>query len=220
MKVLVAIPSCHKDDWTRCRAWIDGHDLTTRFTPEARREAVRQTWWNKLPYDYRFFFGRGEATQPDEVILDVPDGFSHHCDKNRAMFRWALWHGYDWVFRCDDDTFVRALEVPTYGDQVGWGPDLSVAHNYITGGAGFWISRRAMDLVVTAGCERTHEDDLWIGRDVLERSGLVRVHDPRYYPSPTHFVEPGKLPEGWLTCHSCTPEMMRHLWRTQISACA
>jgi hypothetical protein len=214
--VLVAVPSCRKDDWSQCPAWIGDHSsLLDRATPAERRQAVRDTWWNRLNGDHRFFFGHtNDVLLNDEISLPVSDSFRFHCDKNKAMLSWALQQGYEWVFRCDDDTFIKAdqLEIPEKGDQVGWGPELGNWHNYITGGAGFWLSRAAVELIVNSPTTKTHEDDLWIGRDILEKSSLDRVHDPRYYPSPTHTIEIDKLPNDWITCHSCTPEIMRALF--------
>lgn len=217
-KVLVAIPTCHSDKWDGCKAWIGDHkDLSKRPSPAERRQAVRDTWWNKQAFDYMFFFGQGETSLPDEITLNVPDDFPHHCRKNQEMFKWAFRRGYDWVFRCDDDTYVKRLEIPTEGDQIGWGEHLGVHRNYITGGAGFWVNRKSMELIATADVgNRTHEDDLWIGQDVLHRCN--RVHDPRYFPSPNHAVDIDNLPADWLTCHSCTPVIMRALCQIQTSA--
>ena len=110
-KVLVAVPVCHKDDWNGCPLWVGDHtpeNLQSRSTPEERLQAVRDTWWSSLTLDKKFFFGQGSRTlRDDEVILPVPDRFRYHCLKNQMMFRWALEHDYDWVFRCDDDAYVR-----------------------------------------------------------------------------------------------------------------
>lgn len=222
-KVLVAVPNCHSDNWSNCANWLLDHSpelLAMRACPEERRKAVRDTWWNKQPFDYKFFFGQNGKRQPlaDEVFLEVPDGFDHFAEKNKAICRWALEQGYDWLFHCDDDTFVRFLEVPTTGDQIGRAPYGFGGKNYICGGSGFWLSRHALELIANSRCTFTHEDDVWIGRVVMSDPSAVRVHDPRYYQQAPHHVVPSLLPDDWLTCHSCTPEVMRELWRIQESA--
>lgn len=218
MKVLIAVPVCHKDDWGGCPVWEGDHNnLASRPTPQERLQAVRETWWPELTSDKKFFFGGGtREPREDEIILPCPDSFRFHCQKNQEMFRWAVRNGYDWVFRCDDDTYVRTdkLVVPKSGDQIGWGPWLGRGNNYITGGAGFWLSRAALALIVKAPLTKTHEDDLWIGRDVLANSGVRIIHDPRYCPataSDGHGVDVTKLPADWITVHSCPPQVMKEI---------
>ena len=222
-KVLVAVPVCHNDDWNECPLWVGDHtpeNLQSRPTPQERIQAVRDTWWSDLTFDKKFFFGRGSRTlRDDEIILPVPDRFKKHCLKNQMMFQWALDNDYDWVFRCDDDAYVRPdrlTEASTelLGDQIGWGPWVGQGNNYITGGAGFWLSRKALSRIADAPITKTHEDDLWIGRDVLARPDIRRVHDPRYCPataSDGHGVDVTKLPSNWITVHSCSPKVMKEI---------
>jgi hypothetical protein len=220
VKILLGIPVCRTDAFNNCPIWLGDHaDLSSRATPEERRNAVRETWWSQLTVDRRFFFGTNSGTPlDDEIFLDVPDSFDRHCQKNQAMFEWALENGYDFVFRSDDDTYVRAdkLEQAAQSlnaDQIGWCPWLGAGSNYITGGAGFWISRRAMEAVVATPVTRTHEDDLWIGRSVFApHPELTRKHDPRYVPGDKHYADPSQLSNiDWITAHSCTPAVMREL---------
>ena len=222
-KVLVAVPNCHKDNWKNCPNWLLDHSpelLAARATPEERRACVRETWWNKQPYDYRFFFGLNGGRKPlaDEVFLEVPDDFEYFAQKNKAICRWAIEQKYDWMFHCDDDTYVRRLELPTHGDQIGRAPFGFGGKNYICGGSGYWLSRKAMQLLVADRCAYSHEDDVWIGQ-VMQHPTIERVHDPRYYQQHPHLVIPSLLPNGWLTCHSCTPNVMRELWQIQTSQC-
>lgn len=228
MRYLVAVPVCHRDNWEECPLWVGDHpDLTARPTPAERIAAVRDTWWKSLSFDRRFFYGyqgrHAPASRADEVELEVPDYFRFHCAKNQAMFRWALEHDYDYVYRCDDDTFVHPARLEQHareltGDQIGYLPHPQWSGNYITGGAGYWISRKGMELVVSSPITRTHEDDLWIGR-LLKDSGVIRVHDPRYRPGldgdDGHSVIPERLlgNKTFIAVHSCSPETMKQLWR-------
>ncbi len=66
--------------------------------------------------DLKFFRGRSEyvrAGEPQpkplffEVFLDCPDGYGERKEKMLAIFRWAFEHGYDYVWKIDDDVYLR-----------------------------------------------------------------------------------------------------------------
>lgn len=179
MKLLIAILSCNRDAHL--------HDV------------VRDTWLIRKPanVDHCFFMGHGSRkASPDELIVDAGDDYSEITQKSRAMFQWALNHNYDFVFHCGRDTYINVerlvnagLEpydyaghrtiggeqahlvelVPTLG--TGWFP-------YASGGAGSWLSRRAMQLIVNS--KLYHQaDDLLYGW-ILGSNGVQLYHDPRF----------------------------------------
>ena len=43
----------------------------------------------------------------DEVALPVPDDYFHLVFKTKAMHKWALENGFDFVYKCDTDTYCR-----------------------------------------------------------------------------------------------------------------
>jgi hypothetical protein len=64
--------------------------------------------------DLKFFLGRSEnVDQPQrkpcffEVFLDCPDGYGERKEKMLAIFKWAFEHGYDYVWKIDDDVYLR-----------------------------------------------------------------------------------------------------------------
>lgn len=93
MRILVAVTNC----WAR----------------RQRQEAIRNTWLKDIPptIDVRFFLGRALGTVPplkdDEVLVDVDDGYRSLPAKTRAICRYAFAHGYDWLFKSDDDAYVQ-----------------------------------------------------------------------------------------------------------------
>jgi len=69
------------------------------------------------------------------------------------MFQWILDNGYDRVFKADDDTYVHVPRLLVSGkeefDYVGR-PDQADRYNHwMQGGAGYWLSRHAMEHLVS-----------------------------------------------------------------------
>jgi hypothetical protein len=188
MKILIAISSCGD------------------FERNGNNQALRDTWLQDLaPFaatvDYKFFFGHGQdgPELADSIVLpDVPDDYGHLTYKTRSSLRWALAEGYDYVFRCFPDTYVRVdrlmacgFDAHDYhgdfrseeGGRIDGGtgefrPTLQQAQNYASGGAGYWLSRRAFARLVDApilGVWRDtvmpYVEDLWVG-NILGKCGL------------------------------------------------
>lgn len=139
MKVLIAILSC---------------DL---FRTNGNNQALRDTW---LPLvsgaDHKIFMGHGSnCTLPDEVLLDAPDDYAHVTYKTRAIYKWALEHNYDFIFKCFPDTYVcpdrllrSGFENYDYVGNFACRPQGSFA--YCTGGSGYWLSKKAYKPLATA----------------------------------------------------------------------
>lgn len=221
MKSLIAISSCGD------------------FESNGNNQALRETWLNDLsPYSrlhYKFFFGVGQNAPEleDSVILsDVPDDYGHLTYKTRASLRWAHAEGYEYVFRCFPDTYVRVdrlmrcgFEIADYhGDfrsEEGGRPDggtgklmptLQQAQNYASGGAGYWLSRKAFSFLLDApvlGVWRDdltpYVEDLWVGNILGKCGTLLRYfddtrfcnHGSRMWPNPGNDV---------ITAHMSCPE--------------
>ena len=191
----------------------------------ARRDACRATWFGALRSRVRhavFVTGAGDfaVDKTDTAVLDcaVPDGYDDIWQKTLASFRWAL-HCTDWthLFHCDDDTYVApsrwlAAGIPR-GDYVGcpyphdWWPT-----PYASGGAGFWLTRHAVEILVTMlpryvkryvdtkGAPLT-SDDLLIGK-CLADVGVRLTTDARLQ----YTAEP--LAAGQHTAHWIAAEQM------------
>lgn len=144
MKSLIAVATCHVLQY-RLKAL-----------------AQRVTWVKDVRgVDVRFFCGRNtnpcEPNQPmttDEVWLDCPDSYAERKEKIKAIFRWALDHGYDRVYKIDDDVYLRPERLVSLGEmdyggwpmpqKFFWGEQLL----YETGtvlGAFYVLSRKAME---------------------------------------------------------------------------
>jgi hypothetical protein len=214
-KVLIAIPACHKYDYTNDPAKL------TRDT-SGRIEAQRDTWLKDIKafssyVDYRIFYGRGagRASESDEIFLDVDDDYMHLPQKMRGIYQWALEHGYDYIFKCDDDTFVYVDRLMASGFEQ-WDYTGFCFHrtgNYVSGGPGYWLSKKAMQIIVNASPEHWAED-LCTGRELM-RNGIKPHRDARYLPGfAKHFVDLDALPadHSYISFHACTPTMMQRLY--------
>ena len=108
----------------------------------------------------------------------------------RELARWALADGYDYVFKCDDDTYVWVDRLLASGferwDYCGFSHDWHTPR-FASGGAGYWMSRRAMGVLAAQEDAFEPHDDVWVGA-VMERDGIVLAHDSRYQPELPHVL--------------------------------
>ena len=233
MKLLVAIMTCHKLDY-----FID--DLTIDWCTQqglrctdqqARVNTIRATWLKELPeeFDYKFFYGtklrdskqnqrvptKFNLREPlsDEVYLDCGDSYTSNPDKMKAICRWALDHGYDYILRCDDDTFIYPERL-LVNDSSGWtGKDYVGAsdNNFHPGGCVF-LSRRMMELVITERVT-TYADDVWMGQISRDQNIPMTTLRTMRNQWGTGYKVPSNInPTGISSFHSCTPDVMRVLY--------
>ena len=210
-RILVAVPSCHA-----LRHW---------------EQAVRETWGKDVPaeVDLRFFLGdragiHDSALHPyaaDEVHLSVPDDWAGITKKTVAIFRWALSQGYTYVWKADLDTLVRPMLLLSSGlDQYDWvGGQNS---HFASGGAGYGLSRRAMECVVNWPITQTCAEDLHTAEALLS-SGIQLHHDPRFKFIPGASLEPEDVTyhlssvRAWDAKY--TPAWMYEAWNAKGTYC-
>ena len=232
-KVLIAVPAC----W-RYTYGSHANDLPigARQT-EGRVEAVRSTWWNDIkPFgdyvDAKFFYGIAPMGMvrkplPDEVFLNIPDDYEHLPLKMHAIYKWALQHGYDYVFKADDDGYLyvdRLMRVEfEKWDQMGFS---NCAHGlaqscgcYVTGGAGYFLSKRALQAVTSTPLNAVSphkwaED--WQTGQVLRAKRMRRSGHPGFLPGfDKHYVDVDevlKSDKQYVALHAVTPEGMHKLY--------
>jgi hypothetical protein len=235
MKLLIAIMTCHRLDYYMDDCTVDYLDQRgwRCHDQQARVNTIRETWVKEIPadVDYKFFSGnrlrqdrerrvqrKVELREPssDEIFLDCGDNYTSNPDKMKAICAWALAHGYDYILRCDDDTFIypdRLLATNwAQFDYVGAGTD---PHTFHPGGCMF-LSRRAMGFIVQ-GSPTGYADDLWIGQ-LLRDKGIKLANEPTMHNKwgDGYVVVPANLPVDTLSSfHSCKPEVMRELYAIQ-----
>ena len=224
MKLLVAVMTCHRldyyiDDLTV--DWCTQNNLRS-LDQQARVNTIRETWLTTIPdLDYKFFYGtllRQDRRKPqpnlrtplaDEVFLDCGDNYTENPAKMKAICRWALDHGYDYLLRCDDDTFIYPTLFATDWNQFDYSG--SCATNDFHPGGCMFLSRRMMETIIAAPITN-YADDVWIG-SVARDKHILMHHIPNMRNQwGTGYKVPMDIdPTGIASFHSCTPEVMRRL---------
>jgi hypothetical protein len=174
-KALIAIAGCERD------------------ARNGYNQAIRDTWKKAVSgADFLFFVGQGDIPlASDEIRIAAPDDYKSLPYKTKAILNWSIEHGYDHTFKCDTDTFVYPSRLLASGfenyDYSGWFngvPNQRCVtdrqwYTWASGGIGYWLSRKAAQIVVA---QEPHHwaEDLWVGQ-VLSHKPISIFHDPRYW---------------------------------------
>ena len=212
MKVLLAIsswpPSAINGDHQSSRnTWLQyAHGLDYKFfmgdgNAVHENDDLIDAEWERRPGHY--------ATKPsvsdpityvpkaDEVLLPCPYDFKHLPFKVREICYWTLDCDYDYLFKVDTDTYVDIPRLLASGfeqhDYIGT-PFTVGDLAYASGGAGYWVSRRAMCFLATAAIA-TPWDDIWVGQ-TLREYGIPLHIDTRYNVCSPHDFSSGPRPDN------------------------
>lgn len=165
-------------------------------------DAMRETWLNNSPVEYRVFLGETKRNRPlraNEVLLAAPDDDRKLVLKVVQMIRWAHEHDYTHVFRCNDQVYAvsgrllkSGYQEHDYAGLVCNGTEWSDWKEFCLGGAGYWLSRKAMDAVISAEITTLFEEGHVAM--TLAATGIRPVHDKRYHYTRRVYKDP--LPES------------------------
>lgn len=176
MKILVAVTNC----------WMY----------RSRQEVIRATWLQSKPaeVDVKFFLGRPPAglditkqppLRPDEVLVDVDDGYTGLPAKTREMCRYMRANDYSWMHKTDDDVYTRlerlvSSDFAQLGHYVGRkrGPSGNWPAPYASGFA-YWLSPKAAGIVADAKLTDDPAEDRWVGNTLMQ-AGIHCMPDYRY----------------------------------------
>jgi hypothetical protein len=238
-RILIAVPVCHKFEYSRwesgdsphyeqSKAWQNkpyGTDIHISGNGNLDRiSALRDTWLKDIePFkshvDYKLFFGtpHPRPAEADEVFLLVPDDYAALPLKTREICKYALEHNYDYVVKCDDDSFVfvdKLIREITFNkfDYAGW-----CNGNVCSGGPGYILSKRAFTLVANNFSNTSWAEDVCTGH-VLTNAKITPVHLEAHRPG---FAAHWFFPKGFdpsvdlsslVALHAMQPEVMRELY--------
>ena len=231
-KVLIAIPACDKFDYGKWESddspaynertnynhqpYGTGIHISGGLNP--RIDAIRETWWKDIPthptMTGKFFYGtpHNRPAADDEVFLNVPGDYAHLPLRTYEICQYALKNGYDYVFKCDDDTIVyvdRLLEeIQDYRPDHG-----GYLHGRVcSGGPGYILSRKGMAAVQNNPSEWA--EDVWVSKCLfsadIEPTMLVN-HRPGFED---HWIfgtkfDPAKLTVDMVSAHAVQPDVMK-----------
>lgn len=187
-KSLIAVISCNRDA-------MNGYN-----------HAVRQTWLHNSSADYVFVIGGKSSTirMGDELYITAKDDYLSLPNKTHGLLTWALNEGYDNIFKCDTDTYVKVNRILSSNfsdyDYIGYfngevgKPNViyNKCYAWASGGSGYWLSRRAAEYIVSnppdhkSICPQLNFpcEDLWVGQLLgpnIQSGSISGLHDPRYY---------------------------------------
>ena len=129
--------------------------------------------------------------------------------RERRGTRYAAGRGeglaaWDYLFKCDDDTYVSIPRLLAYDtasrDYIGaeWKPDVK----YASGGAGYFLSRKAAAIVAEKLTHATGVEDLLVGQ-ILRAAGIPFSIEPRLVPFASMERRP-RRDNDLITLHACT----------------
>jgi hypothetical protein len=194
MKILIAIESCKAN--------------------RHLHQAMLDTWLSALSImdvDCRFFIGGiNEPENHLEVWVPCLDTYDALVAKTKGICRWAFDEGFDYVFKCDTDTVVNPQRLLNSGfigtDYLGgfnedYMPN-TLKHTFPTvnqiqfasGGAGYWLSRKAMIHVAEGLATLSAAEDVYVAGKLLEN------HIPPIWHEGYRW-RPGSKIEGATTFH-------------------
>ena len=137
----------------------------------------------------------------DVVIVDktflpegIEDTYQHLPHKTKELCRYALKHSYRSLLKIDNDSFARPkLFKPPQQDYAGrlrgksnpaFVPEGVVNVSDFCSGGGYWLTARAMQIIVQSPITNDFAEDRWVG-NTLHGFG-IRAHCIAGYIAPTH----------------------------------
>lgn len=232
MKVLIAIPASNRLDYglwestesphfNRDKAYLgQGYGRDIHISRDNDRLAVvLDTWAKDVPpeMDLRIFMG-GPFFLPvgNFIHLNVEDDYAHLPQKVVAICRWAVEQEYDWMLKVDDDTYVwpqRALEEIRWKqwDYAGYSAHLGS----ISGGPGYWLSRKAMQIVAES-TPHTWAEDKCV-EEVLRQNGIkgYALNATHLCGLVEHWVDISRDLSGAVCAHAVKADDMREIYRRE-----
>lgn len=155
MELLIGIQSCVRD--------------------RPYHQQMRDTWLKNCPVDYKIVVA-GPPTAPDELEVMCNDGFRYTAHKIHGLVEYAHRSGYDYLFKCDNDTYVH---VPRLLNSGFANHEWTANHNSY-GGSGYWLSRKMMGCLLESPPVNWPTEDHWV-TDVLRGKGFEPFQDSRYH---------------------------------------
>ena len=172
LKIIVFITSCEK-----CR--------NTRLID------CKNTWVNHLKkYNIPYYFVIGKPRmkkefmiQDDILYVKCFDTYNHLPDKTRLIIKWFNNNDYDYLLKCDDDSFLYVNNLYNYelnADYIGKELKTEKSNNEpFMAGCGYFLSKKAALYLGNNYNYSIGAEDLSIGKCLMENKDLVWFSENR-----------------------------------------
>lgn len=161
-------------------------DQTNGVNDACRRTFLRE--WPVLPH--RFVIG-APAVEDDELSVDVPDDYGALQLKQRAAYTWALTLDREvtHVFLSFTDTYIHIPRLVHSGYEKHDYMGLQCKHGsaWLSGGNGYFLSRRAMQVILAAP-PREYEQGDEAEWTIVTGAGIRTIDDHRFGASITRHL--------------------------------
>jgi hypothetical protein len=163
--------------------------------------ACRDTWLKDVMPDFDVFVADGSI-----LPKSVPDSYESLPYKTKELCRYALKHSYRWLIKVDCDSFARPkfFKPPYDSDYAGRLRGKSAPEavpegvlnecNFCSGGA-YWLSSRAMQIVVQSPITKDFAEDRWVGNTLfgygIHANHLAGYIAPTCWPPDKYANDPG-----------------------------
>jgi hypothetical protein len=187
-----------------------------------RREGCRTGWMQTTAthpeVTVRFVVGSEDVDSPtlggDTLYVPCKDDYEHLPQKTYWLAFWAAANTYDFLFKCDDDTFVcvdrllTLLRDEAFSEYRGY----EVCPGVASGGGGYLLAPRSIALIADAESMRiaTGAEDVLVSQ-CLGENRIKVLHDKRFWPWAN------RVPNVWngqVTAHYVQPAEMGALSRS------
>jgi len=212
-----------------------------------RAAMVRKTWLSEpLPHDVRAFFLIGKAhcapqIKGDILYLNCPDTYEHLPKKAYQFLKYAYENlDFDYIFKCDDDTYVRIDQLLQHDfkgeDYIGCtvAGDGHLSRNYhvqkvndpqfrkpykgeflgpfASGGAGYILSKKAVEKIIHYPDKKRIENELYEDKVVGDIMRLSGIPQ-KHEPllSELYLLKDNSRRAEMITYHPIDPDQMEIL---------
>ena len=213
--------------------------LTTILTCTAtqnRADACLGTWVRdiKKPHDYLFYGDHKQSISMAKTLDCTPDLGEHRQrlpEKTFKMLVKALDYEWDFLFKCDDDTFVTfdrlidLLKNYNFNDDLYIGCKIVNPFPYGQGGAGFVLTRSAvkkcielLEYLYNDRAKNKNAEDYSVGLALKEQNinlistDLLSTPDPAVAEQNQSVCIDAINKHGKITTHYVQPHIMRHIY--------
>jgi len=178
-----------------------------------RRLACLETWVDEKHDNIKpiFVIGNENIKLPvlSDNILYTPcsDEYDHLTHKVKWFCLWALTnYDFNYIFKCDDDSYVVFDRLYSLSESRFDYRGFDIG-GYASGGAGYFMSKRAAMAVAGKLNESHAHEDLKIGK-IIQSSGMSFIPDGNFQPFNCTFPSADNT---IITSHYCDINLMRRI---------